>query len=432
MNRSMIYGWKDVFSFTFLQHTKTKGFKSALVGIGMLLFVLGFGINMAIGAVQNHKGKEKKQIDIKIDKVEIINNSDIPENIINEYEENWNCGDETELIVLNQKDLKTEASAIAESDKKILLFEIKKNETDSTIEYEINGLYTESLKENVALKVANNFSKYLQNSKYKMTSFDEATMKLITSESVAVVLNVEEADENIGVIVLKMLIPMLFVLVIYIMVLGYGQSISKSLVVEKNSKLMEMLLISIKPYALVLGKVLAMYVVAIMQMAIWIVSGVLGFISGDYLAESLFDEYKNPIVVVLKIIRDNSGNAFTVTAVVLAILAFVVGFFMYCMFAAFVGSGASRTEDLTNGMTIYQFVVVGGFLAAYMLPLMEVSEAVLNALRYIPPVSAFMISSDVLIGNITNFGAGICILLMSAVSVVFVVLTGKIYKKKVF
>lgn len=432
MNRSMIYGWKDVFSFTFLQHTKTKGFKSALIGIGMLLFVLGFGINMAIGAVQNHKGKEKKQVDIKIDKVEIINNSDIPENIINEYEENWNCGDETELIVLNQKDLKTEASAIAESDKKILIFEIKKNETDSAIEYEINGLYTESLKENVALKVANNFSRYLQNSKYKMTSFDEATMKLITSESMAMAINVEEADENIGVIVLKMLIPMLFVLVIYIMVLGYGQSISKSLVVEKNSKLMEMLLISIKPYALVLGKVLAMYVVAIMQMAIWIVSGVLGFISGDYLAESLFDEYKNPIVVVLKIIRDNSGNAFTVTAVVLAILAFVVGFFMYCMFAAFVGSGASRTEDLTNGMTIYQFVVVGGFLAAYMLPLMEVSEAVLNALRYIPPVSAFMISSDVLIGNITNLGAGICILLMSAVSVVFVVLTGKIYKKKVF
>jgi ABC-type Na+ efflux pump permease subunit len=215
------------------------------------------------------------------------------------------------------------------------------------------------------------------------------------------------------------------------MVLMHGQSISKSLIVEKNSKLMETLLISVKPYAIIFGKILAMYTVAIIQMAIWIASGVLGFVLGDNLATKMYDGYSNPVTDVIKIMREGT-TAFTTQSYIMAIIFFAAGFLFYCVLSAFLTSNITKTEELSNGSSIYQIIVAIGYIVSYLIPLMQEKSIVVKILRYIPITSAFMIPADVIVGNIGILGSLISMCILLVTTFIMIIITGKIYKKKVF
>ena len=216
------------------------------------------------------------------------------------------------------------------------------------------------------------------------------------------------------------------------MILLYGQSIGKIIIVEKSSKLMETLLISIRPYGLIAGKVLAVYVSALIQIVVWIVSGVAGFIVGDKIAEEIFENYNNPVMNLIDLMRENAEGAFSISAVILAVVAIAIGFFMYMVLAALASSFVTKTEELSNTSSVFQIVVVIGFLAAYMIPLMRVGGILPKLIQYIPITSPFTIPADVLIGNIGIVGGLISILIMIATSAVLIFFTGKMYKKKLF
>ena len=77
-------------------------------------------------------------------------------------------------------------------------------------------------------------------------------------------------------------------------------------------------------------------------------------------------------------------------------------------------------------------VTIAGFLGAYMLPLLQADSPIVDILRYVPVTSPFMITSDVIIGNIGIIGAIVSVFIMIAITVVMIIMTGKNYKKKVF
>ena len=73
------------------------------------------------------------------------------------------------------------------------------------------------------------------------------------------VLSGEESDDGAGEIreLLGTFLPYLNVMVLYFLVLFYGQGVASSVVLEKQSKLMDTFLLSVRPEAMVLGKLLA-------------------------------------------------------------------------------------------------------------------------------------------------------------------------------
>ena len=183
---------------------------------------------------------------------------------------------------------------------------------------------------------------------------------------------------------------------------------------------------------MIAGKVLAVYVSALIQIVVWIVSGVAGFIVGDKIAEEIFENYNNPVMNLIDLMRENAEGAFSISAVILAVVAIAIGFFMYMVLAALASSFVTKTEELSNTSSVFQIVVVIGFLAAYMIPLMRVGGILPKLIQYIPITSPFTIPADVLIGNIGIVGGLISILIMIATSAVLIFFTGKMYKKKLF
>jgi ABC-type Na+ efflux pump permease subunit len=122
---------------------------------------------------------------------------------------------------------------------------------------------------------------------------------------------------------IKMAAPMLFGFILYMMLILYGQTISKSVSTEKTSKLMEVLLISVHPYALITGKVLAITSMALGQFVTWIAAAFVGLYGGNAIAHGIYPQYENSAITIINFLKDNIGQtALTLPAIVLAVIFF--------------------------------------------------------------------------------------------------------------
>lgn len=431
MKKGMFTGWKDVFRFTFEQNVKTKSFKTAIVGISLLIFIIFFAINMGVGYYKDSK-KPKKQMENEVTSLYIYNDTRMEDEMLLSFVQDYEFASELNISIVEKKEDIEQNIADAEEQKEKVMSVAITETVEEELTYELLFDQSEECSNSNVERIAEDFAEYFEECKLMSAGIDESKMLVVMSEVYANTMDIEEADKSLGEILLGIFMPMITTLIIYMLVLMHGQSISKIIVVEKNSKLMETLLISVKPYAIILGKILAMYVVAIIQMAAWVVSGVAGYIVGDKLAGSMFEKYENPVNMLINLVRDNAQQAFSAQAVIICILSVLVGFLTYCVLAGLITSNITKAEDLANGTSVYQIIVVIGFLLAYMLPLLKQGSPIIDVLRYVPITSVFMLPADILMGSISAVGAilSICILLVT--TSVMIILTGKIYKKKVF
>lgn len=452
-------GWKTVFSFTFIQNIKGKTFKAALFGIAALIFIIFLAINIIVAAVNDdEKGKDVTE-QSNLDVIHIVNSSDIKDIDFKKIAEE--SGEfENISIVMEKEDINPAERADAfASDSREIVIEIQKYAYNSekeqytlleegssdaeqedkneivyrlTVYIKAEGVLDNSQdRENIS-DIAEELAEYFQQAKYSFVGIDKDGMEMLNSEIYVETVDIEEAGESLTEILAKIFIPMIVCLVVYMLVLLNGQSISKVIVVEKSSKLMEALLTSIQPYAIVFGKILAMFTVAMIQITMWFASGFLGYYVGDKIASSMFSGYQNPIFVIIDIFKSDSGSAFTLTAVLLGILVLIIGFFMYCVMSALFSSAISKPEEVSNGYAVFQMVVVVSFLAAYMIPLMELSDTLIQVMRFIPVTAAFMLPADVIIGSCSIMTSVISLGIMIVTTAVMIYFTGKIYKKKIF
>ncbi len=65
----------------------------------------------------------------------------------------------------------------------------------------------------------------------------------------------------------------ILVMILYFMVLMNGQMLMKSVIDEKSSRIMEVLVSSVTPFQLMAGKVFGMGAAAFTQVAIWVIAG---------------------------------------------------------------------------------------------------------------------------------------------------------------
>ena len=72
--------------------------------------------------------------------------------------------------------------------------------------------------------------------------------------------------------------------VLYMFLLIYGAMVMQSVIEEKNSRVLEVMVSSVKPFQLMMGKILGVASVAIVQVAIW---GVLIFGVGSFVLPQL-------------------------------------------------------------------------------------------------------------------------------------------------
>lgn len=443
----MFTGCKEVFSFTASQATKGNGFKGTTIFIALVIFAVFILINVISANIQMDDEKSINEVTDTFEDV-ITDEGTYDFKTIKEVflVNETKYSDEQVRLMLSvtannfniMKNMSSIKDAFEVKDKKdAVVLNVTYNENFDEINVNLLRTYESNVSEE-EMEVLGEF--ICNDAQFAALSFGQLTkdeILLLQTDIYVDSCNANENGDTVGTTVMKVIVPMVFCLFMYMIILIHGQSISKSIVADKASKLMEMLLTSVKPYALIAGKVFGTAVVAIIQLAIWILAGIAGFYAGDIIGGEINPNYHNSISELFSLMQNSSqGTAFSTGAICLSIMGIIIGFLIYCVLAGLSGAMVSKVEDLSSAATLFQLPVVVAFMVAYFATLSGIDNGgqgiLLDILRIVPITSPFLMPADILIGNMTLISGIISLAVMIITCLVVILITGKIYKNKIF
>ncbi len=446
--KGLFAGFKDVMSFTASQNAKASGFKATTIIIG-LVFLLAFAaISIIMAASQNGDSENDTEYDDMSDSVVDVGSLEDLADISTVYLVNTTALEDEYFktlvdaamplngmvetpIKVELVDTEDAAREQINADGNALYVMIDVVEDDditfnayindtSAIEYGVVDLYME----NVLLM--------MESLSYVSAGITEtADILVLEAPYFTQSLATDEDGAGLAVTLTELLVPMIFSLVMYLMIAMHSQSISKSVIAEKTSKLMEFLLTSVRPYGLIAGKVVAMVGMALFQLFVWIACAVGGYMIGGVIAEQINPDYINYVDMVIELMKAEDALAFSPASVIMAILAIVLGFTMYCVLAALVASSISKIEEMSSVMSLYQVPVMIGWMIAYIGPTLG-DKALLSVINIVPLTSPFCLPGNLILGQCSMIEGLISLAILFVLAVAVIIVTGKVYKGKVF
>ena len=196
--------------------------------------------------------------------------------------------------------------------------------------------------------------------------------------------------------------------VLYGQLIGYGFWVATGIVEEKSSRVVEVLLATVRPRALLAGKVLGIGVLALGQLLLIAVVGVVASVAAGVLDLGL--SAVEPLLLLLG--------------------WFVLGFAFYaCLFAA-AAARVSRQEDLQSVTTPATLLVVASFLATFYVSDSPDSTAG-RVLGLLPPFSALVAPVRAVGGSAEWWEAPVAVALMLLAVAGLVVLAARVYEGSV-
>lgn len=229
--------------------------------------------------------------------------------------------------------------------------------------------------------------------------------------------------------VLGMLLPYLNIMILYFLVLFYGQGVANNVIMEKTSKLMDTFLVAVKPTAMVFGKVLAVTAASMLQFVIVAASLIGGFAAGSALVRIINPDSDMLLLLFFDSLSEFQG-VLTVPGILLAVVMMVSGFFLYCSLSAIGGSAAGKPEDLSSTNVVFTTVLIVSFLAALYaggIGSMD-SGAFAKWLDFVPFTSILVTPSRIMLGEVSLGMGFVSLLLVLIVSVLCLLLAGKVYR----
>ena len=246
------------------------------------------------------------------------------------------------------------------------------------------------------------------------------------------------------------IVPMVVSIILFILIFLYGNTVAQSIATEKTSRVMELLLVSVRPLAVVIGKVLAMGIISIGQFLLICIVGSVSFLVTAPLgigglimdAMSSAELYQTAasaddnITEAAQAIQDSLGG-FSVLTALLILIVFILGFLFFSLIAALIGASVSRTEDLPQAMTPYSMLGVIGFYLAYF-PILftaesfETGSAVTSPMQmfsyFFPISSPFALPSALMLGTLSTAQAIAAVLILAVCVALIAVVVSKVYE----
>lgn len=414
-------GWLTVFNFTFRQATKGAGFKLVTTLVSLLIIAAFILINIIVAKPDDEIQPSPVKSVFVLDNsgLQPMNFKDInpqlSEKRFKDIEFINTTGKTREETIKEASEYSAEAIAVIITTK------------DSGFDIETVVPDGSVISQNQASELIPLIQTAFESSKLIQSGL---TAEQLTTLLKPVMPSYADIGENTSMItqVIKIGAPMLFGFILYFMLLLYGQTISKSVSTEKTSKLMETLLTSIHPYALITGKVLAITSMAVLQFVTWIVAAVVGLYGGNAVAHSIYPEYQNSVITIINYLKDNIGEtAMTLPAVILAVIIFCIGFLFYCVLAGLAGCMVSKPEEAANTQGIFVFPIIISWLFSYFTPLTG-NEGTLAIIRLVPFTIPFSVPVDLITGTI-GLGQGLLSLgLLLIFSLLVIMLSARLYK----
>ncbi len=207
---------------------------------------------------------------------------------------------------------------------------------------------------------------------------------------------------------------MAFEMFLLLAIIIYGTWVAQSVVEEKSSRMMEIILAAASPFQLLAGKVVGVSAAALTQFAAVIAAAVLALLVEGQVGSIVLGE--------------SSGlslpTGLTPELLVAFSVFFVLGFVLYAVLFAAAGSLVSRQEDVSQMVLPMTLVGCAGYLIATYASIgaLDPNAAWVIVLSWVPFLSPYMMLSRLNAGTagLAEAGAAVLILIVTIVLAVWV------------
>jgi ABC-2 type transport system permease protein len=196
---------------------------------------------------------------------------------------------------------------------------------------------------------------------------------------------------------------------LFMSLIGYGTAVAQGVVEEKSSRVVELLLATIRPIHLLTGKVLGLGAVGLAQLVTLGAVGLAGATASGLL----------------------TAPSAAASALVAAVIWYLLGFFLYASVYAAAGSMVSRQEELQSLVTPIMFPLFLPFLFAVSVLPGDPRNTVGTVLSFVPFFAPTLMPARAALGVAPWWQVGIAIVLTLATIVGVVQVAARIYRNSV-
>ena len=177
---------------------------------------------------------------------------------------------------------------------------------------------------------------------------------------------------------IKVAIGGLFGYLIMMFIVIYGNFVMRSVIEEKTSRIIEIIISSVKPYQLMMGKIIGNSLAGILQFLIWAIVGtLLFFIASSFLglqmgasstmSPQMMEAAGNvDKMAKLQMYFNEIANLPLVTLIISFIIYFIGGYFLYSSFYAAIGAAVdSETDSQQFLLPIIMPLILGVYIGFF-------------------------------------------------------------------
>ncbi len=172
-------------------------------------------------------------------------------------------------------------------------------------------------------------------------------------------------------------------IILYMALVLYGTQVMTSVIEEKSNRIVEILVSSLTPFQMMLGKVVGVGLVSLVQLGIW---------AGAFL---LLQQYQSTILGLFGVASASSGIASILPTmdpwlIVVFLGFFVLGFLFYSSVYAAIGSMCNTVQEAQQLQTPVMVMTISGWFSAFAL-LRDPTSTFAKVASLIPPLAPFVV-----------------------------------------
>lgn len=196
---------------------------------------------------------------------------------------------------------------------------------------------------------------------YNIDNLDKI-LKEVQVDMTIPIIDIDKAEDTATSSMLSYVLALIMDMMLYMFILIYGQMVMTSIIEEKSNRVLELVVSSVKPTSLMLGKILGIGMVAISQILIW--TGIVS-ISSAWLVpflNAMPDSGTDPELIGA--LTQLSDTQYMVSLVLYMLVFFVGGYLFYSAIFAAIGSAVDNIQDASQLSSIATAPVIIGIVAS--------------------------------------------------------------------
>lgn len=409
--KSKFTGVWNVFKFSYIQTVKSKAFiisTAIFMAIGLLALPISTAISRA--------GKDEAQTD-KAEHIGTIYVCDealdgkLGESLVDIIKGNQ-AYSEKNIISVKKDDYDKVFDTVKASKNGDVLVDIKFDNSPTSMDYGFSYVvfYGEEIEE--LEDAADEFSMYVDSihkeALGKIFISSQAGAELVAYNYVSEVIMIDDAgnvvEDETGLDMAQYWITYVFLFVALMGITFLGTKVSDQIVTEKSSKVIEYIMTSIKPMALITGKVMACIANIFTLFGLTVIS----FIGSIFINGICFKNADGSMAMpgfIKTITNEQLLEGLSFINIVSSIFVFILGFVVYGLLAGVSGAMVSKIEEMAEGMKLFSFaMIIGAYVViAYMSTASTGAEwgAFTNFVYLFPLCSPFIVPASLFLGKMS-------------------------------